>query len=148
MTIGCQWHCTFVIGSLITSSTMTNSLWVTLHILCSKAVSPLYLLLWPTGCERLHIFLKGSYINPCLWPIACKRHLWKEVTSHFFLWPTVCEWHCTFLKKQSDNVIFSYDQQIVSGTAHYVKGNHIASFPMTNSLWATLHNSLITTSPT
>ena len=34
---------------------------------------------------------------------------------------------------------FSYDQQYVSDIAHFVKGSLITSFPITNSLWATLH---------
>ena len=88
--------------------------------------------------------------------------LWKAVSLHLFLWPTVCEWHCTFCERQSkshcifsydqqgvswhctfcerhSHCIFSYDQQQVSDIAHFVKGSLIASFPMTNSKWVTLH---------
>ena len=87
--------------------------------------------------------------------------LWKTVLSHVFLWPTGSEWHCTFCERQSHCIfsydeqlvsemahfvkgwqfhcIISYDQQLVSDIAHFVKGNLITCFPMTNSLWVTLH---------
>ena len=127
----------FVKGSLITSFPMTNSGWVTLHILW-KAVSS-HLSLWPTGgewhcifCERQshHIFsydqqwvsdiahfVKGSLITsfPKTNSVWVTLHiLWKAVSLHPFLWPTVCEWH-------------------------FVKGSLITSFPMTNSQWVKLH---------
>ena len=35
--------------------------------------------------------------------------------------------------------IFSYDWQVVSDIAHFVKGSLITSFPLTNSEWVTLH---------
>ena len=180
---GCEWHCTFcerrsdhifsydqqlvsdiahvVKDSLITSFPMTNSKWVTLHILWKKVWSHLFL--WPTGsewrctlCERQsdHIFsydqqvvsdiahfVKGSLITSfpmtnSLW--VTLHMLWKAVWSHLFLWPTGCEWHCTFCERRSDH-IFSYDQQPVSDIAHFVKGSLITSFPMTNREWVTLH---------
>ena len=86
----------FVKGSLVTSFPMTNSKWVTLHI------------------------------------------LWKAVSSHLFPWLTASEWHCTFCEGQSHH-IFSYDQQLVSDIAHFVKYSFITSFPITNSMWVTLH---------
>ena len=178
-----EWHCTFcerqshcifsydqqyvsdiahfVKGSLIASFPMTNSLWVTLHILW-KAVS-LHLFLWPTAsewhytfCERqshcifsydqqgvsdIAHFVKGSLIASCpmtnsLW--VTLHILWKAVSLHLFLWPTASEWHCKFCERQS-HCIFSYDQQLVSDIAHFVKGSLIASFPMTHSEWVTLH---------
>ena len=169
-----EWHCTFcerhshhifsydqqqvsdithfVKSSLITSFTMINSLWVTLHIVW-KAVS-LYLLLWPTAsewhctfCERqshhinsmwvtLHILWKAvSFIAsfPMTNSMWVTLHiLWKAVLSHLFLWPTVCEWHCTFCERQS-HPIFSYGQQQVSGIAHFVKWSLITSL-----LWPTV----------
>ena len=64
--------------------------------------------------------------------------LWKAVSSHFFLHPTASEWHFTFCEWQSHH-IFSYEQQVVSDIAHIVTGCLIASFPMTNRLWVTLH---------
>ena len=64
--------------------------------------------------------------------------LWKAVSSHLLPWSTGCEWHCTFCERQSHH-IFSYDQQLVSDIAHFVKGSFITSFPMTNSLWVILH---------
>ena len=88
--------------------------------------------------------------------------LWKAVSLHLLLWSTACERHCTFCERQSHWIfssdqqqvsghctfcerqshwIFSYDWQEVSNIAYFVKGSIIASFPMTNSLWAwvTLH---------
>ena len=86
--------------------------------------------------------------------------LWKTVSSHIFhspmadcewhctffdssfinhfLWPTACEWHCTFCENQFHD-IFSYDQQLVSDIAHFVKSSLMTSFPMTNRKWVTLH---------
>jgi len=106
-------------GSLITSFPITNSEWVTLHILWKAVWSHLFLS--PTVCEwhKLHI-------------------LWKAIWSHLFLWPTACEWHCTFCERKSDH-IFSYDQQLVSDIAHFVEGSLITSFPITNRKWVKLH---------
>ena len=150
----------FVKGNLIAYFPMTNSQWVTLHVLC-KAVL-LHLFLWPTESEwhctfserQSHCifsynqqqvsdiahFVKGSLIayfpmTNSEWVIL--HILWKAVSLHLFLWPTACEWHCTFCERQS-HCIFSYDQQEVSDIAHFVKGSLIASFPMTNSMWVTL----------
>jgi len=114
----CEWHCTFVKSSLITSFSydqqsvsdiahlmkdslitsfpMTNSLWVTLHI------------------------------------------LWRAVSSHLFPWPTGCKWCCTICERQHHH-IFSCDQQDVSDMAHFVKGSLITSFLMPNRMWVTFH---------
>ena len=94
---------------------MTNSLWVTLHILWNAVSSHLFL--WPSGGEWHWIF--------------CDRQ-----SHHIFSWPTASEWHCTVCERQS-HPIFSYDQQQVSHIAHFVKCSLITSFPMTNSLWVT-----------
>ncbi len=102
----------FVNCSVIRSFLMMNSMWVTLHI------------------------------------------LWKVVSWCSFLWLTVCEWHCTLCERQSHFC----DQQLVSDVAHFVEGQShhmtnrewvtsshllkdslIIPFPMTNSLWVTLH---------
>ena len=80
-------------------------------------------------------FITSFPMTNSLWVIL--HILWKAV-SHIFVWPTVCEWHCTFCERQSHH-IFRYDQQQVSNVAHFVKGNLITSFPMTNRLWVTLH---------
>ena len=98
-------------GSLITSSPMTNSEWVTWHILW-KAVFPMTNRMWAT----LDI-------------------LWKAVSSHPFLWPTgLSEWHCTSMEG-----IFSYDQQYVSDIAHFVKGSLTSFLWPTGCEWQTLH---------
>ena len=149
----------FVKGSLITYFSMTNSEWVTLHILW-KVVSESHLFLWPTAsewhytfCERQshHIFsydhqlvsnithsVKGSLITSLpmtnsMW--VTLQILWQAVSSHLFLWPTASEWHCTFYERQSHH-IFSYHQQYVSDVAQFVKCS-LTSFPMTNSQWVT-----------
>ena len=57
--------------------------------------------------------------------------LWKGVSSHLFLWPTVCQWHCTFCERHS-HLIFSYNPQLVSNIAHFVKNSLITFF-----LWPT-----------
>ena len=129
----------FVESSLITSFPMTNSLWVTLPFLW-RAVSS-HLFLWPTVCEWHCTFYEGSLIKSFSmtnreW--VTLHILWKGVSSHLFLWPTGSEWYCTFCERQSHH-IFSYDQQPVSGIAHFVKGSLITSFPMINRLWVTLH---------
>ena len=99
---------------------MTNSLWVTMHILW-KVVSS-HLLWWPTVCE-LHCTFCES----------------KKVSSHLLLWPTASECHwCIVCERQSHHIICYYQQQ-VSDTAHFVKGNFITSFPTTHSKWVVLH---------
>ena len=123
----------------MTSFTLTNREWVTLHRLW-KAVSS-------------HIFHDQQQVSDI-------AHLLKAISSHFFLWPTASKWHCTFCEMQSHHIflwptgskwlcifcewqshhIFSdYDWQEVSDIAHFVKSNPITSFPMVNSLWVTLH---------
>ena len=72
---------------LITSFPMTNSEWVTLHILWKALLS--------------HLFLTNSE-----W--VTLQILWK---AHLFLWSTECEWFCTF---RQSHQIFSYYQQQVS----------------------------------
>ena len=64
--------------------------------------------------------------------------LWKPVSTHVFLWPTESKWYCTFCERHS-HYMFSYDQQVVSDIAYFVQGSIITSFPITNSLWVTLH---------
>jgi hypothetical protein len=107
----------FVKGSLITSFLMTNSLWVTLHILWMAVSSHLFL--WWTGSEWHCTF--------------CERQ-----SHHTFCYPTASEWHCTFSERQSLDIL-SYDQQQVSDIAHFVTGSLMTSFPITNSKWVTLH---------
>ncbi len=146
---GSEWHCAFcerqshhifscdqqevsdiahfVKGSLITFCPLTNSLWVTLHILW-KAISS-HLFLWPTAsewhdctfCER------QSDMTNSLW--VTLHILWNEIASHLFsLWVTfhilqkavslhlvlysiASEWHCTFCERQPhDPSHLSYDQ--------------------------------------
>ena len=172
----CEWHCTFcekqshhifsydqqqvnmvvvhfVKGSLITSFPITNSEWVTLHILW-KAVSS-HLFLSPTACEwhctfcerqSHHIFSSDqqavSHIlwqtvssHLFLWPTACEWHctfyIWKVISSHLFLWLKGSEWHCTFCERQSHH-IFSYDQQQASDIAHSMQkavSSHLFLWP-------------------
>ena len=86
-------------------------------------------------------FVKGGLITAFLMTTreyVTLHILWKGVSSQLFLWPTGSEWHCTFCQRQFHH-IFSYDQQEVSDIVHFVKGSLITSFPMTNSLWVTLH---------
>ena len=128
----------FVKGWLITSLPMTNSKWVTLHVVW-KAFVP--------GTNRQWVALHRS---------------WKAVKSHLYLCPTASEWHSTFCERESHH-IFSYDQQYVSdivnflwkrvsphcfpmtnlqevsNIAHFVKGSLITSLPMTNRKWVTFY---------
>ena len=164
----------FVKSSLITSFPMTNRQWVTLHILW-KAVSS-YLSHHQQLVSDIAHFVKDSLITA--FPMAnswgVTLHIfWKAVSSHLLLWPTGCEWHCTCCKRQSHHTLsygqqqvrhctcsnesslitssISYEQQNVCDIAHFVKGNLITSFPMTNSLWVRLHilmkGSLVTLFP-
>ena len=114
---------------------MTNSMWVTLHILWNTVSCHLFLL--PTEGEYIAHFVKAVSSHLFLWPTGCEWHctLWNTVSSHLFLWPTACEWHCTFCQIQFHH-IFSYYQQHVSDIAHFVKDT---SFPITNRKWVTLH---------
>ncbi len=156
--------CFVVKGSLITSFSMTNSLWVTLQVLW-QAVS-LHLSYDQQFVSDIAHFVKGSLtfisfpMTNRKWALTlhiCERQshhifscdqwgwvtlhiLWKAIWSRLFLSPTACEWHCTaFGERQSDH-IFSYGQQRVSDIAHFVEGSLIIlSFPMANSEWVTLH---------
>ena len=168
-----EWHWTFFIitfppsdqqnvsnfapvvkGSLITPCPVTNSEWVTLHILWKAVLSHLFQ--QPTEsewhctfCEMKfhHIFfynqqlvseiahfMKGSLITSFLITNSMWVRLyilWKAVSSCLFLWPTACEWDCTFYKRQSHHII-SHDQQGVSEIAQFMIGSLITSFPMNN----------------
>ncbi len=79
---------------------MTNSLWVTLHIL-GKAIISSHFFPWPTVCEWHCTF--------------CERH-----SHHIYSKQKASEWHCTFCERQS-HYIFSYDEQGVSNIAHLWK---------------------------
>ena len=113
---------------------MTNSLWVTLHILW-KAVRGLIKSFPRTNRKwvTLDVLWKEDSSDIFLWPTGSEWHCtffetWKPVSSHPFLWPTACEWHCTFCERQSHH-IFSCDQQGVSDIPHFVKGSLITFFP-------------------
>ena len=127
---GSEWHCTFCETSLIICFPMTNRKWVTLHILWKAIWSHVFL--WPTASEWHCTFCETSLIT--CFPMTNRKWvtlhiLWKAVWSHLFQWPTGSEWHqCTFCERQSDH-IFSYDQQLVSDIAHFLKGSLITSFP-------------------
>ena len=139
---------------------MTNSLWAILHIL-QKTVSSRLLYDQQSVSDivhsvngslitsynqqsvsnKLHILWKTVSSHLFLWPIASEWHwifLWKAVSSHLFLWPIVCEWHCILCERQFHHIL-SYDQQQVSNIVHFMRDSLITSFPMTNSLWVTLH---------
>ena len=61
--------------------------------------------------------------------------LWKEVS----LPVTNREWVILHILRKTVSSHLCYDQQRVSDIAHFVKGNLITSFPMTNSLWVALY---------
>ena len=84
---------------------MTNSEWVTLHILY-KAVSS-------------HLMTNRKWLTLHI--------LWNTVSSHVFLWPTASGQHCTFCERQSHH-IFCHDQQFVSHIAPFVKASLITCF--------------------
>jgi len=167
-----QWHCKFcerqphhilsydqqavsdiahyVNNSLITSLPMTNSLWVTLHILWKVVLSHIFL--WPTAsewhymfCERQlqshHIFSYDSQqqVSDVAHSVKDSHHIFsydqQEVSDivHFvkgsliylFLWPTGSKWHCTFCERQSYHFSY-YDQQAVSDSDR--QSHHIFSY--------------------
>ena len=179
-----EWHCTFceqhsdhifcnnwqlvsdiahcVKGSLITSVPMTNSKWVTLHMLWKavsshhsygkqgvsgivhlvKAVSSHFFPLIKQYVSHITHLVKGTHhiISYDQKLVSDIEHFIKgrAVSSHLFLWPIGSEWHYTLCEWQSCDTFFYY-QQPVSDIAHCVKGSSITSFPMTNSKWVTLH---------
>ena len=107
----------FVKGSLITPFSITNSKWMTFHILW-KAVSS-HLLLWPTASEW-----------HCTFGERQSHHIFSYENSK---WVTLDIWWKAIH-------IISCDQQSVSDIAHFVTGSLITSCSMTNSLeWVTLH---------
>ena len=126
----------FVKGSLARSFLMTNSEWVTLHILW-KAVSP-FLFLWPTASEWYCTSFERQSHHIFPLPTGCKWNCTFCERQSLFLWPTGCERHCIFCIRQSHQM-FSYDQQRVSDIAHFVKHCLTISFPMTNRMCVMLH---------
>ena len=158
---------------------MNDRTWATLKIFVKGSLITSFL--WPTGsewhcpfCERqsYHItpcgqqqvsdsahFVKGSLITSLHMTNSewVRLHiLWKAVSSHLPLWPTASQWCGTFCERQSHLItsydqqlvsdiatfvkgIFSYDQQGVSDIAGCVKGSLATSFPMTDRKWVTLH---------
>ena len=110
---GCEWHCTFwaVSAHLFLWPTdgewhctlcghqshhifsLTNREWVTLHILCTKAVSSHSMpnSLW------VALYILGSLITFFLWPTVCEWHCtFSAISSHLFVSPTGCEWYYKF----------------------------------------------------
>ena len=166
---GSESHCTWQSNHIFPT---INSKWVTLHrgsFITSFLTTNLTGSKWHcTFCERqshqilsydqqevsdIAHFVKGSLIRSYLMTWTNRKWvtlhiLWTAVSSHHFLGPTGCEWHCTICESLQPHHIFSYGQQQVSDIEHFVKGNLITSFPMTNSMWVTalhiLWGSLIT----
>ena len=64
---------------------------------------------------------------PCQKPDVCTFCERQSPHIHFS-WPTGCEWHCTFCDERQSHHIFYYDQQLVSDSAHVVKGSLITFF--------------------
>ncbi len=154
---GSEWHCTFCERQ--SHQILSHNQQFVSDITHFMKGSLIRSFLWPTDCEWQHILWKAvitsSLMSNSLW--VTLHIFWKAVSSDIFIWLPVCQWHCTFCDRQSHQ-IFSYDQQIVSDIAHSVKGRLITydwqpvsdiahfvksslvrCFPMTNSLWATLH---------
>ncbi len=122
----------FVEGSLITSFSMTNSLWVTLHI-CNCQSHDIFSYDQQQVIEIVH-FVKGSLITS--FPTGCEWYctFCGRQSHHLFsLWPTACEWYCTFWERQPHHT-FSCDQQRVSDIAHFVTDSLIDQL----SKWVTI----------
>ena len=117
-------------NSLMTLLPMTNSKWVALHFLWN-AVSSHCLFLWPTGSEWHCSFHERQ-------PAPMTNSLWvhcsfcERLSPH--LWPTDSEWQ--FCKRCSHHILF-YDQQQVSEIVAPVNGSFILSSSIANSRWAT-----------
>ena len=84
-----EWYCMFCERNLITSFSMTNSLWVTLQIL------------WKVTTSSHHLYDQQQ--------VSDIAHLWGTISSQLFLWPTASGWHCTFCERQSHSHHFVYD---------------------------------------
>jgi len=118
---------------------MTNSKWVTLHILW-KALSS-HLFPWPIASEWHANFMKGSLITSFL----ITNSLWVDI-EHFVKGSIITSFPMTNRKWVTPHIlwkalhhIFSYDQQRVGDIAHFVKGGLITCFPITNSWSVGLH---------
>jgi hypothetical protein len=118
---------------------MTNSLCVSLLILC-KAVSS-HLFLWPIACEWHCSFCERQshqIISYDQQRVSDTLHI-CERWSHY-----ICSYDQQVVSALhilwNSLIIFSYDQQVVSDIAHFVKGSLITFVPMTNRGWATLCN--------
>ena len=166
----CVRHRMFCERHFHTFFSMTNSLWVTLHILW-KAV-PLahvpydkqfvsdiahFVISSPIICPipitdrrwvtvTLHILCKGVSSHPILWPTASEWHdtFCEGHSHHIFSHDQLIasEWHCTFCERLPHH-IFSYNQQLVR-RLHDILCIAVSShlFPLTSSLWVTSQNFL------
>ncbi len=172
---GSGWPCTFCERQSHQIFPMTNSLWVTLHILWKAVSSDLFL--WPTACEQhsMHILWKAISSDLFLWPqqrvsdIAQPvknslitsfpmtnskwvNILWNAVSSDFFLWPIASEWHCTFCERQTHQ-IFSYVWPTVCEWdwtfCERLQSHHIFSYDQqeVNNIAHFVNSSLITSFP-
>ena len=118
-----EWH---VKCSLITPFPITNSKWVTLHIL-QKALSS-HFILWWAASEQHCTFCERQLITS--FPMTNSKRvtlhiLWMAVSSHHLLLLTACEWHHLM---NGTNHIVLYNQQLVSHIAHFVTGSLIFSY--------------------
>jgi len=111
----------FVKGCILTYFPITDSEWVTLHILWMAVSSHLFPL--PTAGECHSTFCERQSHDSHR--ILSYHQQPVSVIAHFV--------NGSFI------TYFPIHQQLVSGIAHFVKGSLITSFPITNRLWVTLH---------
>ena len=111
--IGSEWHCIFT--SLVTYSSMTNRMWVTLHIF-QKAVS-WYLFLLPPASDITHI------LNSVIMTIMTMTNAgW--VTLHI-------------LVKSSLMMFFPIINRKWAMFVHLMKGSYMIYSPVENRMWVT-----------
>jgi len=139
-------HCSFMKGSLITSFSMTISEWVAFHILWMAVSSHFFL--WPTASEwqctkfyerKSHHHDIISYAQQQVSDIA-HIHIVKAsfLTSSFPI--TNRKWVIfPFCESQLHHIYYMTHRLWVPVTLH-VFWSYITSFPLTNSLWVTLHS--------
>ena len=119
-TIG-EWHYASLKGSFWVreSYTMTNRMWVILHINLEYSL----ITYWTTESGWHCTFYEMQSNHILSWPTESKWHhtpFWMAVSTDLVLWPTVCQWNCTFILMQSHHTL-PYGQQFVSDTDAVLK---------------------------
>lgn len=135
----CEWHCTLPKGSLMTLCPMTNRWWMSLYIfLIGSLITPSWYLIVCGWCYTF-FWLAASQC----WQTGGEWHpsFWKAVSANLILWQTVCEWHCTSCNATSSHIIpwttesgwhFAYYMKYSLTTSCHANRKQVTSYTFLN----------------